>query len=1145
MSLHKLALSATVVFLVFSFNFQLAQAAQSNIAPPAKPIEKSAPADWVEEAIAPEVPESRLSAATDGIVYKLADRQIKWLPTGYAYFYRFSYTVLDRAGLEEASKISHEFDPQDTTPAFNFIRITRDGKTVDRLPDSDITVLRQEEQLDSDILNGNVTALVVLEDVRLGDTIDYAISGVVQSQLWPGEYFDSMASGWSVPIGENRYRLIWPATKPLFTKKYLTDIEPIVTQEGEWKEYRWIISDPDPLQGDDAVPAWVYSWPAVTISSMNSWEQVQDWAAPYYDVDQSLPKDFEQQVKAIRKKFRDPKERLTEALRLVQDNIRYVGIEIGLGSHVPRQPAEVVRRGYGDCKDKSVLLVAVLKKLGIKAWPALTDIDEGPGLPNYLPSPYAFDHVIVKAEIKGDVFWLDPTLSHQGGRGDALVQPDYGYGLPIGSKNAGLEEIAQVPPSQPTLQVEESYLVPQSDTAALELAVTVTYRDREADTQRRNIASQSLKDFRQSYLNYYQSQYAGLEVATPLAISDNRDKNTIKVTSSYILSKEAGDDADIEKSMSLTAWAVRGLFQQPVKKPRRVELALPHILNRSHRIKVSLPGRRPSAPDSTHETSEFGAFKRTFVVEKDTMLIDFELTNNGRAAEPNQANQMIDFAAKVQEDTHLNFHIEKVSQSYAGIFKVDETKFQAIEEEVAATLVAYSNKEFSSALKSLNKLERNYQEKDRIRGLIVTVLGETLMELNRRNAARAAFEEAVELYDDQATTYFKLAELYRANEEPRKEVEILTKFATRMPHEVGSLQSKWLGELNRILRDAEMPDTFEPLALALARADYDSESEWGDGWIYSRAIDALVAKEEPGEVAEYLEKITDADNLLSLMIDKKYKSIWPLVEAIAGSDLRRAMDRQVEDTKQSFEEDTSNFKRLNAYLHALRQAGHMQTALDVAEPYIRDWDTIEAEAGDALWTVNVYAYLLNDIGRYDEAVDLLQRINTLPIEDFPDTISMRINQAIMLQSQARFDEALELADSINQDYASDFGDMFLDGVRSCSLFKLAQPEKAQSILDDMQQHKDKNIEAYTAAVLCTDDHDRLADLFLERLEDGNDREQTLKRFIIGKPAPHTATFNREAMTKLRGILATPKVRTVFEKYGRTIDIDGYDLHWGG
>jgi hypothetical protein len=90
--------------------------------------------------------------------------------------------------------------------------------------------------------------------------------------------------------------------------------------------------------------------------------------------------------------------------------LRYVSIALGDGGLRPHRPDDVVRRQYGDCKDKSLLLHALLWCVSIEAHPVLVvTADHGTFDPNF-PN-WNFNHMIVKAVTDHDrSYWLDGTL---------------------------------------------------------------------------------------------------------------------------------------------------------------------------------------------------------------------------------------------------------------------------------------------------------------------------------------------------------------------------------------------------------------------------------------------------------------------------------------------------------------------------------------------------------------------------------------------------------------------------------------------------------------------------------------------------------------------------------------------------------------
>ena len=96
------------------------------------------------------------------------------------------------------------------------------------------------------------------------------------------------------------------------------------------------------------------------------------------------------------------------ALALVNENVRYTGLELGQAALVPWTPAETWQRKYGDCKDKATLLVALLRGAGLAADVALLDSGTHLDIDPKLPGMGYFDHAIV-AVGGGPRIWIDAT----------------------------------------------------------------------------------------------------------------------------------------------------------------------------------------------------------------------------------------------------------------------------------------------------------------------------------------------------------------------------------------------------------------------------------------------------------------------------------------------------------------------------------------------------------------------------------------------------------------------------------------------------------------------------------------------------------------------------------------------------------------
>lgn len=74
-------------------------------------------------------------------------------------------------------------------------------------------------------------------------------------------------------------------------------------------------------------------------------------------------------------------------------NIRYVGLELGVGGFVPIAANQTIKTGYGDCKAHSTLLQALFNAKGFTLYPTIINWDNVYNLPP-LPTPFWFNHAI-------------------------------------------------------------------------------------------------------------------------------------------------------------------------------------------------------------------------------------------------------------------------------------------------------------------------------------------------------------------------------------------------------------------------------------------------------------------------------------------------------------------------------------------------------------------------------------------------------------------------------------------------------------------------------------------------------------------------------------------------------------------------------
>ena len=550
-------------------------------------VTKAAVANWVDLIEVPKAQPGRETQVRDGLYNLLYDNQARRRDGGAISFRRVVYKITDRPGLEQGARIDIEFDPARSKVAFNRLQIIRDGVVIDRLPDANFEVFRRETDSERGIFDGRLTLHVDIDDVRVGDIVDYATTYDTSFLVGDDLMFVRFTTEWDEPIGLIRQKFIWPALHPLQILPVKTRALPAITTTGTETTYLWEISDPNPIKVQDNLPAGYSSRGFVEVSSARDWQHVVDAVRTYYKATEDFPTGFALKLDAIAARHAAPEDRLVEALRLVQDEIRYVSLSIGTGSYVPRSPQTVVASGFGDCKDKALLLASALQRLGIYAEVALTDIDEGKGLDRVLPALQAFDHAIVKARIGERTYWLDATDYLQGGRADGLVPPDFGFALPIVPSGAALEKIEQKLQTAPTISIAERFEMPKADGDPLLLIVTTDYRDDDADATRRRFARESISKIAEGYLEYYSRLYPGIGSTAMLEAKDDRDANVFRTTEAYALSSASLHADNLAANFPLKADLGTPSLPTPTMVGRTEPVSLGRLVYKTHKVTVA------------------------------------------------------------------------------------------------------------------------------------------------------------------------------------------------------------------------------------------------------------------------------------------------------------------------------------------------------------------------------------------------------------------------------------------------------------------------------------------------------------------------------------------------------------------------------
>src|SRR5687768_2988897 len=275
-------------------------------------------------------------------------------------YYKKVVKILSEAGIQNSSEVSINYDPSYEQLIFHSVLIIRGNDKINKLDLKKIKTIQQEKELDRFIYDGSKTSILILEDVRKGDIIEYSYSVKGANPILAGKFSVMLETRFSVPVYQLYYKLITPKNFPISIKSNQTNASPLVTNANSETNYEWAVNDVIILYVPVNIPSWYDPYHTIMISEYKNWKEINDLARSLFAFNLPLSKDLQSAIDEIRKTNKTQEKVLLAALRFVQDEIRYLGIEMGENSHKPNSPDKTLKQRFGDCKDKSYLLCTLL-----------------------------------------------------------------------------------------------------------------------------------------------------------------------------------------------------------------------------------------------------------------------------------------------------------------------------------------------------------------------------------------------------------------------------------------------------------------------------------------------------------------------------------------------------------------------------------------------------------------------------------------------------------------------------------------------------------------------------------------------------------------------------------------------------------------
>jgi Domain of Unknown Function with PDB structure (DUF3857)/Transglutaminase-like superfamily len=327
---------------------------------------------------------------------------------------RIAFKIL-RPGGRSLGRHEFPFDPEQRITNLHGWCIPAQGKDYE-VKDKDLTehgYFERELMLLTDVRTREMVIPAADPGNIIGYEVEYDRRPYILQDDW---YFQDR-----FPVADTRYTLQLPAGWE-YKAVWVNHPEAASTSPGN-NQFQWELKDIPEVRHEEDMPPWkgvaglmIISLlpPGSGMHGFTSWSEMGAWYTGLIQGRRDASPEIKQKVAEVTANMKTPLAKMRVLAELVQRDIRYVGIELGIGGWQPHAAKDIFAHRYGDCKDKATLLSTMLKEVGIDSYYVVIHTRRGgvgPSTPAHLGS---FNHAILAIHIPdgvGDAS-LVSTYSH-------------------------------------------------------------------------------------------------------------------------------------------------------------------------------------------------------------------------------------------------------------------------------------------------------------------------------------------------------------------------------------------------------------------------------------------------------------------------------------------------------------------------------------------------------------------------------------------------------------------------------------------------------------------------------------------------------------------------------------------------------------
>ena len=331
--------------------------------------------------------------------------------------------IFNQRGIQKHDDLAIPYNPNSQHITVNSARTILPNGTIVKPAEDAYNDVTPPGQLTFNLYSDGLWKVISMPALKAGVCIEYKVSledmvpSGADQWFWGSYTFQS-----TDPTLQTNYALRLYGDKQFRWKAVNCELDPEIMIEGETKTYLWHYGETHSIRESIGQSNTSELAAQFRFSSVNSWDAISAWYADLARDRYTSSQEIDELARDLTQSVNTSTEKIHQLYNFVASQIRYVSIQLGQGAYQPTAADQVLIKRYGDCKDKSTLLISLLASIGISAFPALMSPSPYDPIDLDLPSVGQFSHLIVaipiaenglnkRQNMDSDYLWLDPTAS--------------------------------------------------------------------------------------------------------------------------------------------------------------------------------------------------------------------------------------------------------------------------------------------------------------------------------------------------------------------------------------------------------------------------------------------------------------------------------------------------------------------------------------------------------------------------------------------------------------------------------------------------------------------------------------------------------------------------------------------------------------